>query len=435
MFKENKMENNLVEKFIKFEEKYNLFELKICGITIWPVIRFRVYSLLYQQVNNTQINHPKKSVFNSAILIIKSSYLAIIKSPFLLKKKKTIIFNHPRKIINENGFYECKYTEYLTGIDAYVFEVPFQDRHYKPLQTPNLVYLDFILTIGRLNSILGKFKYLRKSDSKEILNLEVAIEREFNVKIPHFRTLVKVILNKHKAISFLARIILKQIKPLQVIMSVAYSDINLSFAEQAKKLGIKVIEIQHGIMGESHIAYNFYKYHNFNWFPDEIWVWNDFWANNSRFPIFKENIKVKGFPYLEKYKKEKLNSFEDKKQIVIISQGPFSGKLIDLTLKLNNKLNHKEYQIGYKPHPSEIEANTNNIKLLSEQNIRILTDNNIYKIFNESFCQIGVNSTALYEGIEFGLKTFVYKIPGWEVLKDEKNAIFINNEREIIDNL
>jgi len=429
------MNDKLIDKFIQFEEDYNLFELQIFGISLWPVIRFRVYSLIYQKVNNTQINHPKKNVFKSIILIIKGSYLALIKSPFFLKKKSTIIFNHPRKIINENGFYECKYTEHLTGHDAYVFEIPFQDRHYKPSQTPNLVYLDIILTLGRLNSIIGKFKYLKNADINKIIKLKHSIEREFNVKIPDFITLVKVLINKHKIISFLAKKILKQIKPRQLIMTVAYSDINLPFVEQAKRLGIKVIELQHGIMGGSHIAYNFYKIQNFNWYPDEIWVWNDFWANKSKFPIINEKIIVKGFPYLEKYKKERIINNENKKQIIIISQGPFSDKLIDLTIKLNNKLNHKVYQIAYKPHPSELEANVKNMDVLLKQNILISTDNNIYKVFNESYCQIGVNSTALFEGIELGLKTFVYKISGSEVLKDVENAIFINDENDIIDNL
>lgn len=429
------MDNNFIDKFLQFEEKNNLFELKIVGTLLWPIIRFRVYSLLYQYINNTQLNHPKKSKYQSFFLILKSFYISIVKSPFFLHHKNTIIFNHPRKIRNKNGFFECKYTEYLTNSDSYVFETPFQDKHFTPTQTPNLYYLDLILSIGRINSILSKFRYIKKEDRRKIYSLQQIIFKEFKVIIPNFRKLIIQLLFKHKAILVLANIVLKRIRPRQIILAVAYSDINMPFVEQAKKMEIKVIEQQHGIMGQTHIAYNFLKKQDFNWFPDEIWVWNKFWAESTRFPISEECIKVKNFPFLDKFKKNHIVKGDHLKQILIVSQGPYSDILIDLTLKLNNNINRKEYQIAFKPHPSELGANSKNIKLLLEQNIPVLTDNNIYSIFNESTCQIGVNSTALFEGIEFGLKTFIYKPYGWEIFNKIDDVKFFHNEFDIINNL
>lgn len=429
------MGKNFTDKFLQFEEKNNLFELKICGTAVWPVIRFRVYTLLNQHINSTQINHPKKRKNQSVLLIIKSIFTIIKKSPFFLKHKATIVFNHPRKIRNEKGFYECKYTEYLTNTDSYVFEIPFQDRHFTPAQTPNLYYLDLILTIGRVNGSLSKFRYIKTEDRREISSLQQIIFKEFNVTIPNFRELILQLLFKHKAILVFANIVLKKIRPTQVIMAVAYSDINMPFAERAKKLGIKVIEQQHGILGESHIAYNFLKKHDFNWFPDEIWVWNEFWAENARFPISDECIKVKNFPFLDKFKKNRLVKTDSLKQILIVSQGPYSDILLDLAVKLNNNINRKEFQIIFKPHPSEVEADSKNIESLLEQNIPVLTDNNIYSLFNDSYAQIGVNSTALFEGIEFGLKTFIYKPDGWDLFNKIDGVKFFHNELDIINNL
>jgi hypothetical protein len=429
------MDNNFTDKFLQFEEKNNLFELKILGVLFWPIIRFRVYMLLYQNINKTQINHPKKRTDQSLILILKSIYVILKKSPFFLKHKNTIIFNHPRKILSEKGFYECKYTEYLTNSDSYVFEAPFQDKHFGPTLTPNLYYLDLILTIGRCNSILSKFRYIKKEDRREISSLQQIIYKEFKVTIPNLRKLIIQLLFKHKSILFIANFVLKRIRPNQVIMAVAYSDINLPFAEQSKKMGIKVIEQQHGIMGKGHIAYNFLKKQDFNWFPDEIWVWNGFWAKNSRFPISEDCIKIKSFPFLDKFKKSQIVKGNDLKQIIIISQGPYSDILIDLALKLNNNINRKKYRIVFKPHPSELETNSKNIKLLLEQDISVLKDNNIYSIFNCSYCQIGVNSTALFEGIEFGLKTFIYKPYGWELFNKIDSVKFFDNELDIINNL
>lgn len=433
MFK--KMNDRLIDKFIQFEENLNLFELQINGISFWPIIRFRVYSLIYQQVNNTQINHPKKSVFKSIILIIKSSFQALINSPFFLKKKSTIILNHPRKIINEYGFYECKYTEHLTNHDAYVFEAPFQDRHLRPTKTKNLYYLDTILYMGRIGSMLGLLRQLKNKDDNTLHDLKKSILEEFNIEILNLHSLALKLTFKHLTISYLASLILKRIKPMQIITTIAYSDINMPFIEQAKKMGIKTIEVQHGIMGKEHVAYNFLRKQNFNWYPDEIWVWNEFWATNSRFPISNEKIKIKGFPFLEKFISVKNKYHLTQKQILIISQGPFSNKLIDLALKLNAKIDNAIYNIAFKPHPSEIEADKNKFIKLSNSGIKIISETNIYKTFDESYAQVGVNSTALFEGIEFGLKTFIYKTKGWEIFENVDSVVFIKDEIEILKNL
>mgnify|MGYP006274607111 CR=1 FL=1 len=41
----------------------------------------------------------------------------------------------------------------------------------------------------------------------------------------------------------------------------------------------------------------------------------------------------------------------------------------------------------------------------------------MYEQFAQSSAQVGVGSTAIYEGPAFGLKTFVYDCPGPEVLQ------------------
>ena len=428
------IEKKLIDKFLIFEEKKDLFDVNFLGVNVWPIIRFRLYSSLYSKVNSTQVAHPKNKKIFSLFLIIKSLFLSIVKSPFFLKKKDMIVFNHGRRVENKKKYYECKYTEHISNKDSYVFEAPFFDQHYTPTQTKNLVYLDLVLNISRIFSLFGSVKKLSNSDESIVNSIIQDIENEFNVALPDLKKFIIISTLKHKALLYLSKIILSRIKPSKIVMAVGYSDINMPFVEQAKNLGIKVVEQQHGIMGSSHAAYNFLYKREFNWFPDEIWVWNKYWSEHTRFPISDSRVLVKGFRYLEKFKKShKINT--KKKQIIFISQGPFSERLIELCINLSKRIDLKQYQIAFRPHPSELAANFDKFKSLIKHNIFLFSENNIYENFNDSTYQVGVNSTALFEGLEFGLKTFIFKISDWEMFENVDSVIFIDNEKDILDNL
>tara|TARA_B000000557_G_scaffold237885_1_gene215016 strand:- start:159 stop:569 length:411 start_codon:yes stop_codon:yes gene_type:complete len=83
-------------------------------------------------------------------------------------------------------------------------------------------------------------------------------------------------------------------------------------------------------------------------------------------------------------------------------------------------LNQKNLKFTYKAHPKEnIKFAQNflkNNKLM--KNVKIIHGKqNIYKLFQKHTMQIGVFSTALYEGYSCKLKTGILVIPGWESMK------------------
>jgi len=430
------MSKELVDKFIRFEEKHNLFEYQLLGVNVWPIIRFRVYSKIYQIVNQTQYAHPKQSLKKAIPQIVKTFFISIWKAPFFLGQRDVIIINHKRKIRNDEGYYECKYSEYLNSEDCYVLEAPFNEIHPKPSKTTKqVVYIDLIINVSRIYSIIASKRRLPNKDAEPILSLQSLIEKEFAVSITDFKGFVIRAILKHKALVVLWSYVLKRVKPKKAYVVVAYSDINMPFIEVAKDMGIRVIELQHGIMGDTHIAYNFASKSNLNWYPDEIWVWNDYWAASGKFPVSTENILSKGFPFLDRYKKSFVCQNDNKKQILIISQGPFSDKLIKIASELNDVLDSTKYNIGFKAHPSEVEACREKCNQLKQKGVNILEESNIYVLFRDSYCQIGVNSTALFEGLEFGLKTFILKTAGSEVFENVEGVVMFEKVNEILDSL
>ena len=79
-------------------------------------------------------------------------------------------------------------------------------------------------------------------------------------------------------------------------------------------------------------------------------------------------------------------------------------------------------QIKYKLHPSEYniwKEYPDLCRLAEVANVEILdSDVDLYSLFATSFYQIGVFSTAIYEGIGMGCKTVLLNLPGVEYMDD-----------------
>src|SRR5699024_6383953 len=92
----------------------------------------------------------------------------------------------------------------------------------------------------------------------------------------------------------------------------------------------------------------------------------------------------------------------------------------------------------YKLHPGEYERwKTTYPYLLRAKelgNFSVIDNNNInlYSYFSKSKYQVGVNSTAIFEGLTFGCKTILYNIIGVEYMKDliSKEIVAVVNSAE-----
>jgi len=77
---------------------------------------------------------------------------------------------------------------------------------------------------------------------------------------------------------------------------------------------------------------------------------------------------------------------------------------------------------------------------LINANIKILDDSktSLYNLFSESEIQVGVASTAVYEGLAFGLKTYILDVPGSEYFQpliDAGQALKVGSAEEFINHL
>ena len=187
---------------------------------------------------------------------------------------------------------------------------------------------------------------------------------------------------------------LNKIAPNKIITTVSYSYINQIFTAVAKELFIPVIELQHGIIGKSHVAYNYKTSNEIITFPDYFFAWGSYWINGTRFPIAEDKVNVVGYPYINKFKTK---GFErEKKRIIILSQR--RKDLAELTVELALKL--PDYEIIFKCHPSEYRVAKKEYEVFIEyKNIKLVMDDNLELYISHSlrnWTESRENSSKVY---------------------------------------
>lgn len=436
-----------IDEFIKFEYENILFKEQINNFKYWHYIRKTVYDEILEKKSNIGQAHSnlnKEKYYRRIVLKLKQFPNWIYRNPFfLLKKKDILVLNHPRRVKNQN-YYDCIYTdEILNNLDYsyYVFEQPILEKHFTPVTTKNLKYLDYLnykIAINvEFNRKILRFRF-SKADLDNICTILNRIEKLFEVNLNKTKILkaLKIAYLSYKPTRRYYNKLLEKINPKIIIELVSYGRDRLIINELASEKGIPVIELQHGTMGKYHIAYNFAEKIKLPTFPDYIFVFGQFWKDNTRLPIQDDKVKVVGWSYFQ----QKVNEYENsgsikgdsKKTILFISQGTIGKALSKIAIEVFKKLNKEKFRIIYKLHPGEYDRWEDEYPWLVTANFEVIDHNNkdMHHYFAQSDIQVGVASTALFEGLGYGLKTIVVKLQGHEYMEKLYNESFA----ELVDN-
>lgn len=417
----------LSQKFMEFENKHNLMDFEVDNIYIWQIVRMYIFMELQKKILNTEESHYNISYKEKIKYTPNIIYNSVINNPFFYKKTvDKVIFPHERIKKFENDYIDI-YTYFLyknfitTRENILILEKPYNLKHFTKKRI-DIEYLDSVIIYSKMlkffikSSIHSKYLFIKKieDDFKVYFNIDFDLYSLFNEK-----------LKKHKSYYMLYKKLLKKLSPKEIYLTVSYG--NMDIVHAAKDLNIKVIELQHGVFSKYHLGYYYNHLEKVKYFPNEFWVWNEYWKNLIDLPIDKSYIKIYPFKYQEieinKYKNVKKNE----NQVIVFSQGILTNKIAYKILK-NFDL-FKDKIIKYKLHPGEYynyKDNENLQLLLKKDNVELIKDCDLYKLIATSEYQVGVFSTALYEGLEFDLKTILIDLPGIEYMEEliESNKIY-----------
>lgn len=436
-----------LEHLLEIEKKYNLYQDKIENVPYWIYSRFDIWeNIIMKESMGLEAAHIGRTRMSDRIGI----YMHLLFNSIFRKniKKQPIVFLYNSSARTyKNGYYVSEYTDYIEKLfpDNLILESPYLLEHVQPIENKNVFFLDYILlqqeVYYRICKTLLKKKY--KSYEEQVTQRVEAplteLEELWGLKINRKKIkeeVVKHILSYKVGIKLVEKLV-NNLNPKLLIEIVSYSPISMMFNEVCARKEIPTIELQHGIMNK-HISYSYYSRNRILQLPKKIFLFSDFWREQVVLPLKEEELPAVGFYSFDEgiRKSKKIDEFDDgKKNILFISQGPIGKKLCDLAIKLSEKIDANEYRILYKLHPGEV-VKYDEYKVMEQYGIVVLhtKEYSLYDLFASSEIQIGVYSTALYEGLGFGLDTYIYKIEQSDYMSELCRlgyAHFIENEEEL----
>jgi hypothetical protein len=439
---------NLIDfrnKFLALETDNNLFSAKVYDFEYWKYIRIWVYYELQDKLFNFKKGENKWqriSHVQRIKTIIFSIYVSLFKNPLLkFSKKDVLIFTGSRRIRKQDKDFDIYFDEFIDNTDksVNVLEDYFQGNDYREPYN-DASYIDFLYIFQK---IILRFKKIDNIYYEELNKKLYFFEKEFKIKINNSK-IIKIFENhlvEHLYFRKIYKRIIQKASPKIVMETVSYGTWKHIFNEEAKKLSIPVIELQHGFMGAFQIPYNFKKRMDISSYPNYIFTFGEFWNRTTEFPIEKRDVISCGFPHFENNIKSLQTKKNGKFTILFISQPTVAKGMIKVALSLAEILDDSEYEIIYKLHPQEYSNNDEIYTQIREcKNIYVTDENSpdLYHYFKIADAQVGVYSTAIIEGLGFKLNTFIVKFYGYEWMKDlyENNyAKLIENADEIAENI
>lgn len=406
-------------QFESFEQELNLFSVQSNQTPIWERIRFSVFREIIRKRGRGQAHsHSGDGVtdyLRGFTLWLKN---AIHRNPYFSENHDFIFFGHQRRKLEEDEYWWDLYCDPIheqSELDYVHMEKPILLSHRSPARTENLRYLDLIDYGGTLQRKLGlRSPSIPNEVVSQLENAETEIQRRFDVDIDLVAEARKALHVRNTTLPLYERL-LDRVDPEVVVLVVSYGDETL--IEACKRKEIPVVELQHGVIYDHHFGYSYPEDETKTTFPDYLLTFGEFWNENARFPIPDDRVIPVGYPYLEQ-RLDKYDDVEPAEQLLFISQGTIGRELSQFALKVHED-DRIEDEVVYKLHPGEYDRWEDEYPWLAKSDMRVIDESEppLYRLFAESSAQIGVGSTAVYEGLCFDLETFVFEADGADVLQ------------------
>lgn len=414
----------LCEMFLQLENEFDLLDIEIQGVKVWQYMRMQIYYTIAEKSGVFQTPHAQKqTIYGRLKKLLTYTKGLIFYNPFLIFNQNVdeIVIDHPRhKYIDGQNIdiYSHYYLDDLRKreINYLVLDRPFLDQFHAKTNTDNRKFLDTLILMSALRAKLFPVR-LNVDEINLIKKIGVALKRKFDINID-LLSIFTVAITKFQSNYTMYHYLFTKLNPrkLVIVVSYAYGDA----IKAAKDMGIETVEIQHGTFSRYHLGYSFPgRIGSLDYFPDKFMAWGEYWKNLNVIPLSKKDILINGFTHFNSFREMYKDLARKKNQVLVLSQGALGPQIADKILEQIDSL--KGCSLVYKLHPGEYsrwKEYASLVKLSKLPNVKIVKDEDIYKLFAESSYQIGVFSTALYEGLGFDCKTILLELAGIEYMID-----------------
>ncbi|WP_233712168.1 hypothetical protein [Kribbella turkmenica] len=327
--------------------------------------------------------HPvRRTPYDKARLVAKHVTGLVTRTPFL-GSYDALVVPHPRK----PGGVEI-YTDELRrvlGTEALIL-----DSGINGTPLPGSRNLDFF------TSAAGAV-HKRTVDDRGI---GAALRELTGVSVPVGALLAREV-PKHLRLRALYRRLLRKHRITTVYVVVAYFHQHIVGA--ARDLGIRVVELQHGAISRFHLGYSYPGRPNVADQPDALWCFGPYWTDVADLPA-GTSTSVVGASYLPTVAQK------DPRLAVFLSQGTIGTELLHVAEAVGKE--DPSLDVVFRLHPSERASD-----YTIPAGVRLSTEGSTLDLLASATYQVGVSTTALFEGMALGCRTAVANLPGHEYLE------------------
>lgn len=278
-----------LRKLTEIERTYDVESIRVDGISVWPLLRIYLFQVI------GQTDHRK------AHRLSKGKFATVLRGLFAYNPLKvfgshrTWVFNAAERRKQLNGAFVHRVSGFVSELlpDALFIEKPSErsfHRKKSEIAEKAIVSESWILVSAHLLERIMPRKWAVIEN--EALMKEILEKNKWNFDYAYF---VRYLVAQRKILNFVLSITRK---PDRVLIECPYNMMGYVWA--FKRRGIKVVELQHGVVNQSHYAYVYNR--SSVLYPDCIWVYGererDFFEHVN--PNYSKTVEQTGLYILEK---------------------------------------------------------------------------------------------------------------------------------------
>lgn len=389
------MKNSELIKHI--ESKYDVKSIRYKSLSLWLEIRIRILIL----INLGQ---------ESTLKVNASTYKTILLTSFYgffnwFKSYEAWVFSSKINRLKIDGKYHDRLYEYIgSKFNKTLFIEVTTDKHFKRKNVASkyIVSKSAFILLEKIISLFISTKHIDKS-------VIAKINKDYNIKYDANYAIKKMI-SQYKIMRF----VLRFKKPKVVFLSPAYTA--YGYVKAFKEKGIKVIEVQHGVILKEHFGYNVYEKFDDSYFVDYLLTFG-----GQEVEVFKESVNItadKVIPAGNYYLDYISNHYEPDTKLESILKNykksfVVSLQEIDKTDRLIPDIINCAKQntdCVFILKPRKLLAKTLEQKHGKLDNVIYIDDINIYQLIMQTNFHITVYSTCAIEAPALGKQNILYNI-------------------------